>query len=368
MIPETSIRLRCNNALASGWSLALCKKPDNTTIEQFFDVEQPQLKKLDLTKVREHTFVFAPYGSGNLAYAFIPDYHFSNDDVIRALDSKLTDVMHDTTDVKWYNTAVPKRISTQEHYVNYVQQTIQAITSKKLIKSVAARNALLHLPETFDVLTHFFLLCKQHPHAYVYLFSTPEAGTWLGVTPELLLAAEKDTLKTVALAGTKSVDDVNAWTEKEKEEHHYVEAFIDDVWEQLKIAPINVSEITDITAGNLKHLYSTFEWRTNRAELEKKFAKVLALLNPTPAVCGLPPIDSSLFIAEHEHMERRFYSGFSGVLNAPDSGTTLYVTLRCMEYFNTKAVLYAGAGITKDSQPEKEWLETERKIQTQGLN
>jgi isochorismate synthase len=40
------------------------------------------------------------------------------------------------------------------------------------------------------------------------------------------------------------------------------------------------------------------------------------------------------------------------------------VNLRCMEIGNEKAILYAGAGITQDSNPQAEWEETERKMQT----
>ena len=44
--------------------------------------------------------------------------------------------------------------------------------------------------------------------------------------------------------------------------------------------------------------------------------------------------------------------------------TNLYVNLRCLELSADAAILYAGAGITIDSEPEKEWQETELKMQT----
>jgi isochorismate synthase len=42
----------------------------------------------------------------------------------------------------------------------------------------------------------------------------------------------------------------------------------------------------------------------------------------------------------------------------------LYVNLRCMQLFDQTAKLYAGAGITFDSIPEKEWDETTLKCHT----
>jgi isochorismate synthase len=40
------------------------------------------------------------------------------------------------------------------------------------------------------------------------------------------------------------------------------------------------------------------------------------------------------------------------------------VNLRTVEINGTKAIFYAGCGITEDSDPEKEWLETQMKCQT----
>ena len=44
--------------------------------------------------------------------------------------------------------------------------------------------------------------------------------------------------------------------------------------------------------------------------------------------------------------------------------TSLFVNLRCMQLVIKKAILYAGAGITEDSIPDKEWEETELKLNT----
>ena len=38
--------------------------------------------------------------------------------------------------------------------------------------------------------------------------------------------------------------------------------------------------------------------------------------------------------------------------------TRLYVNLRCMQLKNAEAIIYVGGGITKHSNPEREWQET----------
>jgi isochorismate synthase len=44
----------------------------------------------------------------------------------------------------------------------------------------------------------------------------------------------------------------------------------------------------------------------------------------------------------------------------------LFVNLRCLQLRPAEAVLYAGTGLTIDSDPTKEWRETELKLQTVG--
>ncbi|MFN4152081.1 MAG: chorismate-binding protein, partial [Candidatus Sericytochromatia bacterium] len=84
---------------------------------------------------------------------------------------------------------------------------------------------------------------------------------------------------------------------------------------------------------------------------------------PTPAVCGLPKIDSLSFIIENELHDRDFYTGFLGTINI-DEKSHIRVNLRCMEFSKDSIILYLGCGINKDSNPEKEWFETEIKAET----
>ena len=72
---------------------------------------------------------------------------------------------------------------------------------------------------------------------------------------------------------------------------------------------------------------------------------------------------SCSLIFGNEGYDRRFYTGFLGPLGIKDE-SHLYVNLRCMQLHHNQAILYVGAGITKESDPDKEWLETEAKCQT----
>lgn len=84
-------------------------------------------------------------------------------------------------------------------------------------------------------------------------------------------------------------------------------------------------------------------------------------LHPTPAICGMPAKQALEFLVREEGHSRSLYGGFLGRMN--DQGKTdLYVNLRCMQIGRDALLLYAGAGITADSDPDTEWLETEEKL------
>jgi isochorismate synthase len=142
-----------------------------------------------------------------------------------------------------------------------------------------------------------------------------------------------------------------------------IEFFIANVFADHNLKKYTLSEVETITAGNVQHLKSIFKLKLKPDELYVKLHKLLADINPTPAVCGLPQFESSLFIAENEKMERRFYSGFVG-MQWPSNNLELFVNLRCAELFKNHALLFSGAGITINSDTDKEWIETQRKLDT----
>ena len=74
------------------------------------------------------------------------------------------------------------------------------------------------------------------------------------------------------------------------------------------------------------------------------------------------------FIKRNELIDRKYYSGFLGVINQCKSNKVKYsnlvVNLRCMNIDSDIITLFAGGGITDKSDSEKEWEETELKINT----
>ena len=124
-------------------------------------------------------------------------------------------------------------------------------------------------------------------------------------------------------------------------------------------------------AGQLIHLKSDIH---GTLKVGADLKNLLSVLHPTPAVCGFPKEVARSFILKNEGYDRSYYSGFLGEFNtdfqSKGNATDLYVNLRCVQIKiderskSSTAHLYVGGGITAQSNPEHEWIETINKATT----
>jgi isochorismate synthase len=264
-------------------------------------------------------------------------------------------------------------------HCNLVDKGIKEIANGKLKKVVLSRKLVVEC--TASSIELFERLMITYDNALCYLWHHPKVGTWLGATPEMLLNVENNQLTTMSLAGTlKHEDEKTAeWGRKELDEQHMVTSFIVKALEG-KVGELKVFPTETIKAGNLLHLRTKLKSSLKTGGL----SDVLSALHPTPAVCGMPMSKAKEFILENENYDREFYTGYLGELNFKSekprtsrrknqentvyksikSTTTLFVNLRCMQLIAGKAFIYVGGGVTKDSDPEKEWHETVAKSKT----
>lgn len=238
-------------------------------------------------------------------------------------------------------------------FKKYVHHIVEQCSSKQIEKCVAARTLEAQTERSIEDI--FIDLLINYPKAFVNISVSP-FGIWMGATPEILVKKSgENQYATMSLAGTKRKDENREWTDKEIEEQAIVTRYICD-----KLLPIssslNTSETSTHKAGHLLHLKTEISFKSNA-----KFDSIARLLHPTPAVCGMPLQKASTIINNFEN-NRSLYAGFIGP--AMESDTCMYVNLRCMQISGNKALLYVGAGITENSDPDKEWIETENKAQT----
>lgn len=302
----------------------------------------------------EKGFVFAPFNGDFLPY--IPQ----NESQVYVEKVSVSD-FYVTPEKPFKTDEIAKN-----NFENLVKKGVSAIQSGAIQKVVLSRKEIVKTDD-FDCEIVFKKLLSNYPTAFNYCFFHPKIGLWLGATPEQLLKVNEVDIKTVALAGTQVFNGTEnvVWKAKEKAEQQFVTDFITNSLKD-NTSEVNVSEPYTTKAGNILHIKTDI---SAKLKDKKDLKNVIQTLHPTPAVCGLPKATSKVFINDNEGYNREYYSGFLGELNIDlatfrTEQSDLFVNLRCMKIVGDSAELFVGCGITSDSNPEKEFLETVNKSMT----
>jgi len=240
----------------------------------------------------------------------------------------------------------------KDQHIEGIHQALKEIEEGTFEKVVLSRSEFWQTSRSPEAL--FRSKCHAYPHAFVYLLSHPNAGVWLGATPELLLHQSDESYRTVSLAGTKAESD-DKWTEKERREQHLVTDFIEQILRANEATGIQVGEVHDRAYGHLRHLETNICFRSASPP-----EQLLSVLHPTPAVGGNPREAALQFIEANEAAPRGYYAGYLGLIQSESSD--FYVNLRCMQCYTNGYRVFAGGGIVQGSKPEDEWQETQVKI------
>lgn len=341
----------------------LYKKPREFDVNGIF---QKNAILHSVSDFSESGFVFAPF-----------------DNHMKPILMKADEVCTETFNIE--KKSILKDSPTGEHtdskiYEMMVLKAIDAIKENELKKVVLSRKKEVYV--SVSAITIFQRLINTYENALCYVWYHPRIGTWLGATPEILLKSRGNAFVTMSLAGTQVVGkelDVPDWGQKEIYEQQLVTDFILEALGG-KTTDLKIGNLETTMAGQLWHLRTKI---SGNFELGK-LADLIKSLHPTPAVCGIPKEKAKTFILENEQYDRMFYTGYLGELNLRSgverntnprnkengvyrsilNSTELFVNLRCMKLDGPLATLFIGGGITSDSDPRKEWEETENKSKT----
>lgn len=339
------------------------RKPNSDTVKAIL---QKDASKHIISDYSESGFVFAPFDNEKESI-LIPLENVIEETYVPSLINTVEDdsIQNSETD--------------KEFHIKLVEQGIEAILNGEFEKVVLSRKEALAIGVNKPI-DLFVKLLNTYTNAFVYLWYHPKVGCWLGATPEVLLKVHGNRFKTMALAGTQVYSDTIEWGEKEQEEQRLVTQFIEECLSSENITFKSNKPYT-ARAGNLAHIRTDIE---GTIDTDIRLTKLLQLLHPTPAVCGLPKASSKQFILEKEGYDRAFYTGFLGELNMAYERRSnrrntenhayrlttltseLYVNLRCMQVNERTIAIYVGGGITADSIPKLEYQETCNKAKTMG--
>lgn len=266
-------------------------------------------------------------------------------------------------------TPVIQRRSEAGDYRAAVARALALIAAGEFEKIVLARALDLTAPQPLHPLRVLHGLRQRFPDCYSFSVASGSGPSFIGASPERLVRVSQGVLETEALAGSAprgsgaSEDAARAAallaSEKDRREHRLV---LDSILRRL--APLGLKlDFPEKPAvrrfANVQHLHTPV-----RAALPEniRLLDALAHLHPTPAVGGTPRAAAVARIRELEGFPRGLYAGALGWINARGGGE-FFVGIRSAFIAGASARLLAGAGIVAGSDPEKEFAETELKLQ-----
>jgi salicylate biosynthesis isochorismate synthase/menaquinone-specific isochorismate synthase len=226
---------------------------------------------------------------------------------------------------------------------------------------------LVVAPRAHDPAATFGALREVFPSCFCFCCGSPE-GAFVGASPELLVRRSGAGAATVALAGStrRSADPAVAEhrgeqllrSPKDRAEHEIVVRRIErslrgqSVWVESAPEPILVK------VANIQHLATPIRAQLSEA---RSAVELAGRLHPTPAIGGEPRDAALAAIAQLEHLDRGWYAGALGWMDAAEDGE-FCVGIRSALLRDRTAHVLAGNGIVAASDPAAELAETELKL------
>ncbi len=254
------------------------------------------------------------------------------------------------------------------HWIETVNRAKKCIDEGHFDKVVLARELIIDLPNHVNDTHILHKLRRQYPDCYCFLIRHNERSSFIGCTPERLASFQSKYILTEGLAGSISrgktasedvmLENNLLGSSKELHEHEIVLSAIEQ-----QLAPFSVSikhpkHPTVKKLSNVQHLYTPIT-ATVREGVSR--TEVLKNLHPTPAVGGYPRTEAVKFIQQHEDFDRGWYAAPVGWINTSGNGE-FAVAIRSGLIMENQVRFFAGCGIVQDSDPQKEWEETNMKF------
>lgn len=246
--------------------------------------------------------------------------------------------------------------TSKNDYLTYIDAIKNAIAQQQLQKAVAAR-IIAVATDTSHWQSYFEALISSFPDTFVYGIYHPQSGLWIGASPELVGYLSEGVFKTISLAGT--IWEQTQFESKEQGEQEIVTDYLHKLLIENGLS-VDLKQLESKSYGQISHLINEIEVSNFEPSL---FENIVSKIHPSPALSGFPKDESIQFIQKNEPIDRAFYSGLvSWKISATQK--LAFATIRCFQVFENQLIFYVGGGITKDSNPETEFEETQRKFQT----
>ena len=257
-----------------------------------------------------------------------------------------------------------------EPFRSAVIAALASIQNQQIDKLVLAHAVDVRSPLPFQWAHSLHNLRQRHPDCTVFSVGNGRGQNFIGASPERILSIRNHQLVTDALAGSSprgrsTVEDGDLAqrlmsSDKERREHQVVVDFIVQKLVHLGLQPTFTNSPIILPLSNIQHLHTPIH-----ADVPSHIhpLEILASLHPTPAVAGLPREIACQQIRQYENFGRSLYAAPLGWLDAQGNAEFI-VGIRSALLDGHCARLYAGAGIVKGSDPDRELAEIKLKFQT----
>ncbi len=259
---------------------------------------------------------------------------------------------------------VVRQLPSEADWKAQVRRAEEACRSGLLQKVVLARCVEVATETSPEAVLNS--LWDRYPTCTVFA-AARQGAVFLGATPELLVRVRGQKVLAHALAGTFPrgrgwEDDRRLAAElqaspKEREEHGWVASHV-----RQALAPVCTRFWEDgpvvVSFPNVHHLQSTFR---GRLAGPVGVLEAGARLHPTPAVAGVPVAAAMDWIRQEEPFCRGWYAGALGWLDSLGAGE-LVVAIRSALLRGGRAWAFAGCGVVRGSDPDREYRESQLKL------
>lgn len=221
-----------------------------------------------------------------------------------------------------------------------------------------------------DVFEVYKLLREINPSPYMYHLKFGDKVV-VGSSPEMLVEVQNDVVSTYPIAGTRPMGKDDKETEayqrellsdeKELAEHNMlVDLARNDVGRVSRFGTVCVPEyITVKRFSHVQHIVSRVEGKLQDG---KTALDALGAIFPAGTVSGAPKVRAMEIIDELEASPRGPYAGAIGYFSL-NGNLDSCIGIRTLFTNRQKIYLQAGAGIVADSVGEREWVETDHKLE-----
>lgn len=252
-------------------------------------------------------------------------------------------------------------------WMNAVHAATEEIKKKDYDKVVLAREVLATFEENIQLDQVIGTLLQEQKASYIYVVEEGDKS-FISASPERLIKKEGSQVSSSCIAGS-----INRGQTDEEDERLGQELLSDQknrMEHQIVVNMIHRAFLANCTevkkpekpglykTKNIQHLYTPI---TGTISENASLFDLIYQLHPTPAVGGEPREMALEFIRNKEPMNRGWYAAPVGWLDCKDNGEFI-VALRSGLIEHNQARLFAGCGIVEDSDPEKEFAETQIKL------